>query len=82
MDLVNWYWLAMRLTALDLWNALPGPWWVKVLVLVITQVIPGPQDELLLLAVVAVCRKIKARRATRLWTATRGRLQPGPAPAW
>lgn len=58
-----WYWLAVRWEARDMWRALPGPWWVKVIILVITQAIPGPQDEILLFAVLAILRARKARKA-------------------
>ena len=57
-----WWGFVLRYEARELWRALPGPWWVKVLLLVITQAIPGPQDEVLLLLIVAACRKRKARR--------------------
>jgi hypothetical protein len=57
-----WWVFVLRYEARELWRALPGPWWVKVALIVVTQAIPGPQDEILLLAVVAYCRKRKARR--------------------
>ncbi len=47
------------------WQGLPGPWPVKVALLAVCLAIPGPQDELLLLAVTQVCR---ARRARKLAT--------------
>ena len=65
-DLAAWWVFVLRYEARELWRALPGPWWVKVLLIVATQAIPGPQDELVLLAVVAWCRRRKARKHTRL----------------
>lgn len=46
----------------DTWDGLPGPVWLRVLLIVACLAIPGPQDELLLLAVVAACRAIRKRR--------------------
>lgn len=62
----SWWAYVVRYEAREMWRALPGPWWVKVLLIVVTQAIPGPQDEILLLAICAACRKRKARRAARL----------------
>ena len=44
------------------WNGLPGPWWVRVLLVTVYLAIPGPQDELLLIAITAACRRIRAAR--------------------
>lgn len=46
-----------------LWRALPGPTWVKVLLLVVCLAIPGPGDEIALLAIAAVLAARKARRS-------------------
>lgn len=62
-DVASWWAYVARYEARELWRALPGPWWVKVLLIVVTQAIPGPQDELILLAIVAACRKRQARKA-------------------
>jgi hypothetical protein len=43
-----WYWMGVKMLAGDLWTALPGPWPVKLLVVLVLLAIPGPQDELLL----------------------------------
>jgi hypothetical protein len=60
--------LALRLVwefwILATWNGLPGPWWVKAILITVCLAIPGPQDELLLIAVTAGCRAWKARRTT------------------
>ena len=61
----SWWVFVLRYEAREMWRALPGPWWVKVLLIVITQAIPGPQDELVLLAVVAAFRKRQASRDDR-----------------
>lgn len=61
-DLVRWYALAVRMLVKDLWDGLPGPWWVKVLLIAVTQAIPGPQDEIVLVLIVAAVRKYKARK--------------------
>lgn len=44
------------------WDSLPGPWWVRVLLVTACLLIPGPQDELLLIAITAACRRIRAAR--------------------
>jgi hypothetical protein len=62
-DLAGWWWAAVVAMGRAAWDALPGPWYVKAALIVITQLIPGPQDELLLLAIVAVCRRLRAHRA-------------------
>ena len=58
----SWWAYVIRYEAREMWRALPGPWWCKVLLLAVCTAIPGPQDELILLAVVAAFRKRKARR--------------------
>ena len=64
-SLISWWAFVLRYEARELWRALPGPWWVKVLLILITQAIPGPQDEALLLLIVTVCRKRQAARLAR-----------------
>lgn len=49
-----WTWDAIRQTYRDM----PGPWWVKLVIVIICLAIPGPQDELLL---------VLASRAFRAW---------------
>lgn len=61
----SWYWYVARQAALDLWRGLPGPWYVKVLLIIATQLIPGPQDELALIAIVAWSRRRAARKAVQ-----------------
>lgn len=67
MKSVAWFWgTVARFEARRLWQSLPGPWPVKVLLIVLTQAIPGPQDELLLLAVVAGWRAWRRHKRARL----------------
>jgi hypothetical protein len=48
------------------WDSLPGPWWARVLLVAVCLAIPGPQDELLLIAITAACRRIRAARANTI----------------
>jgi hypothetical protein len=60
-----WVWVMVAWDAwiVETWRGLPGPNWVKVLLIAVCLAIPGPQDELLLLAITAACRARKARQA-------------------
>lgn len=58
----SWWAYVARYEARELWRALPGPWWCKTLLLAVTVAIPGPQDELILLAVVSAVRKRRSSR--------------------
>jgi hypothetical protein len=63
-DVAGWWWLAVRVCAADLWQWLPGPWPVKVLLLAILaagQYIPGELDELLFIAAIAAAKRLTAR---------------------
>ena len=64
-DIVSWWLCVIRYTARDLWRALPGPWWAKVLLITVTQAIPGPLDEALLITGTAAYRRWRARQASR-----------------
>ena len=44
------------------WAGLPGPWWVKILLIAACQLIPGGFDEWALLAGTAAWRKYRTRR--------------------
>ena len=59
---VSWWAYVIRYEAREAWRALPGPWPVKVLLVVACQAIPGPLDEIALLAVVAAVRKRRSSR--------------------
>jgi hypothetical protein len=54
-------WVAHKLAAL--WRALPGPWPVKAALLVLCVAIPGPLDEIALLALAGYLAVRKARGA-------------------
>ncbi len=54
-----WCWRKVR----ALWSALPGPWWVKALLLALCLAIPGPGDEIALCAVAGVLAARKMRRS-------------------
>jgi hypothetical protein len=64
-DIASWWLYVVRYEARELWTALPGPWWAKVLLILATQAIPGPQDEILLMLVVGAMRRRRARLAAR-----------------
>ena len=61
-DVGAWWVFVVRHEVRELWRALPGPWWCKVALLVVTQVIPGPADDVALLAVLGYLRKRRAHR--------------------
>lgn len=54
-------WVARKLRGL--WDALPGPTWVKVALLVGCLLIPGPGDEIALVAIAGALAVRKARRS-------------------
>jgi hypothetical protein len=57
-----WFVYVLRMLVRDTYESLPGPRWVKIMLVVVCLAIPGPQDELLLLAVVAACRWFRNRK--------------------
>jgi hypothetical protein len=56
------WWIGLKLAARELWDSLPGPWYVKVILIIACQLIPGQLDEIALIAVVRAWRKYKSRR--------------------
>ena len=56
--------LAIR-EAREMYRALPGPHWVKVGIIAVCFAIPGPQDEILLVAILAACRYFRYRKMRR-----------------
>lgn len=44
------------------WDGLPGPWWVKIALIVACQFIPGGFDEWALIAGTAAWRRYRAHR--------------------
>lgn len=61
-ELGTWLRLAWLFWVVDTWKSLPGPPWCRVALLIVCLAIPGPQDELLLIAVTAAMRARKARK--------------------
>ena len=55
-DVIGWWVYVARTQARELWDALPGPWPVKVLLIVACQAIPGPLDEIAVVAIAAARR--------------------------
>jgi hypothetical protein len=53
-----WLWDQVKET----YYAMPGPWWVKFLIVAICLAIPGPGDEALLLLGLALARKRRRRK--------------------
>ena len=53
----SWWAYVLRYEVRELWQALPGPWWCKALLIVVCLAIPGPADE------VARCRRVAAETA-------------------
>jgi len=70
-SLILWYWLWVKACARRIWDDLPGPWYVKILLIVVTQVvIPGPLDDAVVLFGPRIARKViawyRARRTRAL----------------
>lgn len=63
-SLAAWWAFLARYYARQLWDSLPGPWPVRVLLIGACLAIPGPADEIALAAVVAACRARKRRAAS------------------
>ena len=61
----SWWAYVARFYARKLWDSLPGPWYVKMILVAICIAIPGPADELILVALPVAWRKIRSRRAAR-----------------
>jgi hypothetical protein len=61
-DAAAWWVCVARFQARELWRALPGPWPVKIALIVACALIPGPADEIALLAAVAAWRRYASRR--------------------
>ena len=59
---VSWWAYVIRYEAREMWRALPGPWWCKALLLAVCLAVPGPLDEVALLAVTAAFRKRRSSR--------------------
>ena len=59
----TWPAFLARYYARETWRGMPGPWPVKLALVAVCLAIPGPQDEILLIAVTQFCRARRARKA-------------------
>lgn len=64
-DLARWYAAWMLDGIRQTWEDMPGPAPVKIALVAVCVAIPGPQDELLLLALTRVFRAWHQRQATQ-----------------
>jgi hypothetical protein len=64
-ELIEWYAYCLWYYTKQTYNDLPGPHVVKILLVAICIAIPGPQDEILLLALTRACRAWRKRREQR-----------------
>ena len=58
-----WPVYVLRWYAVQAWRDLPGPWFVKVLLIAVCLAIPGGFDEIALIALARYFRARKARQA-------------------
>jgi hypothetical protein len=56
----SWPVYAARWYLRRMWDDLPGPAWCKALLIVACLAIPGPVDEIALIAITAGCRRWRA----------------------
>ena len=68
-DVALWWATAVWFAAKAAWDELPGPWWVKLLLIAVTQAIPGGADEFLLFGGIRAGRWFWRRygAAIRFW---------------
>jgi len=57
-----WFW-AVFYALKSVWDDLPGPLPVKVLLIIACTLVPGPWDEIVLLAMIAVIRRIRKQHS-------------------
>lgn len=69
-DVIAWWYAAAVIAAKKLWDELPGPWWVKLLLIAATQVIPGQVDDFLLFGAIKLARWFWRRHGAAItaWT--------------
>jgi hypothetical protein len=67
-EVISWWAFVLKYEAREMWRALPGPWWCKLLIIIVLQAIPGELDEILLLVVLSALRKRRARIAAAQMT--------------
>lgn len=65
IGVIGWWAYVVRYEAREMWRALPGPWPVKVLLIIACQAIPGPFDEVAVIAIAAARRRRAQERGTR-----------------
>jgi hypothetical protein len=61
----SWPAFLVRYYLRETWRGLPGPWPVKLALLGVCLAIPGPQDEILLIALTAWCRARQAKKGNK-----------------
>lgn len=71
---ITWWWTyAAIYAARAIWDELPGPWWMKIILLIVTQIlIPGPIDDVALMLIIAAVHAIRRYMVRR--------SQPGYVP--
>lgn len=74
-NIAQWWAYVVWCTLREMWDDLPGPWWVKLPLIVAVLAIPGPQDELALLLVVRLCRAWRKRQARAATPVQSGEVQ-------
>jgi hypothetical protein len=73
-ELAGWWalslWFLARLALAELWRTIPGPRWVKVIVMAVfiaCLIMPGQADEIVLIALIRLARwtvdRVQSRRA-------------------
>lgn len=60
--LLGWWAYVVRYEARETWQAMPGPWPVRVVTLTVLFALPGALDEIVFFAVLGALRKRQARR--------------------
>ena len=56
-ECISWWAYVVRFYARRLWDAVPGPWPVKILLIAVCQLIPGAFDEIALVLITAAWRR-------------------------
>ena len=56
-ECISWWAYVARFYARGLWEAVPGPWPVKILLIAVCQLIPGAFDEIALVLITAAWRR-------------------------
>jgi len=64
-EVISWWLFVLRYEIREIWRALPGPWWVKVPLMILAVAEPGPFGEMAILGIAAMFRALKARREVK-----------------